>query len=70
MSDTNSQSASDQIVSQGREERAAKLAQGLDPTEDTPKLSLTNKTQKETQAQYKKRIVEHKLPSKFVDPEN
>jgi len=70
MTDTNSQSASDQIVSRGREERAAKRAQGLDPSEETPKLSLTGKTQKETREQYLKRIAEHKIHSNFVDPKN
>jgi hypothetical protein len=68
MTDTNSQSTSDEIVARGRQERAAKIAQGLDPTEEIPKLSLTNKTQKETREQYLKRISEHRIHSNFVEP--
>ncbi len=67
MTDTNSPSAADSIVSRGREERAAKRAQGLDPSEETPKLSLTNKTQKETREQYLKRCAEHKIRGSFAD---
>jgi len=67
MSDTNSQSASDKIVSQGRDERAAKMAQGLDPHEEAPKLNLTSKTQKETRESYLKRVADNKIHSSFVD---
>ncbi|MDF1497641.1 MAG: hypothetical protein P1P90_06360 [Patescibacteria group bacterium] len=66
MPDTNSHSASDEIVLRGREERAQKRAQGLDPTEEIPKLSLTTKTQKETREQYLRRCSEHKIPRKFA----
>lgn len=69
MSDTNSPSVSDRIVSEGRQERAAKMAQGLDPTEDVPKMSLMNKTPKETREQYLKRCAENRLKSNFGAPE-
>ena len=70
MSDTNTQSASDRIVAQGREERASKLAQGLDPTEEIPKLSLTSKTQAETREQYLKRCDEHRIRSSFAESDS
>ena len=67
MSDSSTQSAADEIVARGREERAAKRAQGLDPSEEVPKLQLMGKTQKETREQYLKRCSEHRLHTNFVD---
>jgi len=67
MTDANLQSESDRIISRGREERAAKLAQGLDPAEEIPKMQLTAKTQAETKDQYLKRVAEHKISSNLVD---
>lgn len=68
MNNTNSQSASDRIVAQGREERAQKMSKGLDPSEETPKLQLTGKTEKETREQYIKRCEQHRIRSNFVKP--
>ncbi len=68
MTETNSQSVSDRIVSQGREERAAKMAQGLDPAEEIPKMMLMNKTPRETREQYLKRCAEHRIPGNFKSP--
>ncbi|MBD3281676.1 hypothetical protein GF391_02925 [Candidatus Uhrbacteria bacterium] len=66
MNDTNTQSASDRIVARGREERAQKMSQGLDPAEEVPKMQLTGKTQKETRAQYLKRCAEHRINSNII----
>jgi len=68
MTDTNSQSASDRIVARGRQERAKKISQGLDPSEEVPKLQLTGKTQKETRDQYLQRCEQHRIRSNFVKP--
>ena len=70
MTDIISQSESDRIVAQGREERASKIAHGLKPAEEVPKMNLTNPTRAETRDQYLKRCAEHRISSNFKDSDD
>jgi len=65
MTDITPQTAADRIVARGREERASKVAQGLKPSEEIPKMSLTPATRQETRAQYLHRCEEHGINSNF-----
>ncbi|MFZ6015583.1 MAG: hypothetical protein ACOYUZ_04500 [Patescibacteria group bacterium] len=69
MPDQNTQSASDEIVSRGREERAAMRAKGLkmDSMDEAPHLDLMQKTRQESHADYVKRVKQHKIKSNLID---
>ncbi len=67
MTDITPQTEADRIVARGREERASKVAQGLKPSEEIPKMSLTPPTRQETREQYLRRCEEHRINSNFKD---
>ncbi|GEM_PF-1497282 len=67
MTDIIPQTEAKRIVARGREERAMRMAQGLKPSEEIPKMDLTPPTKQETREEYIRRCEEHHLPSKFKD---
>lgn len=67
MTDIISQSESDRIVAQDREARASRIAHGLKPDGEVPKMSLGPQIPKETFKQYEERLKKHGIMSSFKD---